>query len=50
MFRVYKEGEEEVKQKLEGSQDLKVEKDPKAARLAGHREECCICIQHVISL
>ena len=50
MFRVYKEGEEEVKQKLEGSQDLNVEKDPKAARLAGHREECCICIQHVISL
>ena len=50
MFRVYKEGEE-VKQKLEGSQDLNVEKDPKAARLAGHREEeCCICIQHVISL
>ena len=49
MFRVYKEGEEEVKQKLEGSQDLNVEKDPKAARLAGHREEeCCICIQHVI--
>ena len=50
MFRVYKEGEEEVKQKLEGSQDLNVEKGPKAARLVGHREECCICIQHVISL